>query len=207
VATSSSRSLATSLAVLAVVAVSAGGQSPTAPGPAKTKSALAKLRVVPVDSGSGYRRTRFGSGWASSPGGCNTRKLVLLRDGQDARKGSGCRIIGRWRSFYDGMEFTSSSKLDIDHVIPLAEAWRSGAREWSQDERKRFANDLSSPQLVAVSYSANRSKGDKGPENWKPRRAAWCLYARWWVAVKSVWKLAVDAAEKRAVSTMLNTCS
>jgi hypothetical protein len=91
-------------------------------------------------------------------------------------------------------------------VIPLAEAWRSGARGWTTAERKRFANDLTEPQLVAVSASSNRAKGDKGPEDWKPRSAAWCLYARWWVKVKSAWRLTISAAEKRELRAMLNTC-
>jgi hypothetical protein len=105
-------------------------------------------------------------------------------------------VSGRWRSYYDGIEETVPGKLDIDHVVPLAEAWRSGASSWTASDRKRFANDLTDPQLVAVSYSSNRSKGDKGPEEWRPRRAAWCLYARWWVRVKSVWNLRSTALRR-----------
>jgi hypothetical protein len=67
----------------------------------------------------------------------------------------------------------------IDHVVPLAEAWRSGAAAWNADQRERFANDLVDPQLIAVSASSNRSKGDQDPAEWKPpRRVTWCLYSR-----------------------------
>jgi hypothetical protein len=69
------------------------------------------------------------------------------------------------------------------------------------------ANDLEGPQLVAVSQSSNRSKGDRSPDEWKPpRRRVWCLYARWWVAVKATWRLRVTGHEKGAHGSMLDTC-
>jgi hypothetical protein len=114
--------------MMSVATEQAGGLPPTPQGPAKSKRALTKLLVAPPGTGSGYSRSKFGNGWASAPGGCDTRDVVLLRDGRKVKKGSGCRIVsGRWRSYYDGIEETVPSKLDIDHVVPLAEAWRSGA--------------------------------------------------------------------------------
>ena len=95
----------------------------------------------------------------------------------------------------------------IDDVVPLAEAWRSGAAAWSADQRERFANDLVDSQLIAVSASSNRSKGDQDPAEWKPpRRVTWCLYSRYWIQVKTTWKLTIDEVEKRAVAGMLDTC-
>ena len=78
---------------------------------------------------------------------------------------SGCDIQrGRWYSYYDAKTFTRSSGLDIDHLVPLAEAWDSGARRWTADTRQRYANDLGDPRsLLAVSASTNRSKGDQDP--------------------------------------------
>jgi hypothetical protein len=94
-------------------------------------------------------------------------------------------LAGRWRSIYDGKRLRSSPSVQIHHVVPLKNAWDSGARRWSPERRERFANDLTDPEVVAVSASANESKGDSGPDEWKPpRRAVWCLYARWWINVK-----------------------
>jgi hypothetical protein len=112
-----------------------------------------------------------------------------------------------WRSLYDGAIITARSQVQIDHIVPLANAWRSGASRWTRARRVRFANDLTDPQLVAVSASSNTSKGDRGPEEWKPpRREVWCLYARWWTDVKAIWHLTVTMSEQTALRTMLNTC-
>ena len=67
-------------------------------------------------------------------------------------------------SYYDGLTFASRGKLDIDHVVPLANAWRAGAKKWSDDRRRAFANDLDDSQLIAVSAKSNRCKGDQGPD-------------------------------------------
>jgi hypothetical protein len=135
------------------------------------------------------------------------RDRVLQRDGQDIHTASGCRITGSWTSPYDGLRFTVGHKLDIDHVVPLAEAWMTGARAWSPARRQAFANDLTDPELVAVSAHANRAKGDSTPDEWKPpRHATWCVYARWWIDVKAVWRLTVTRTERSALSTMLGSC-
>ena len=116
-------------------------------------------------------------------------------------------VAGRWRSVYDGVVLRSASAVDIDHVVPPANAWRSGARSWSRARRERFANDRGDPELIAVSAAANRAKGDSGPQSWRPpRRAVWCLYARWWIDVKHVRRLSITRGEKRALGTMLRTC-
>jgi hypothetical protein len=112
-----------------------------------------------------------------------------------------------WRSVYDGVIVTVRSQVQIDHILPPANAWRSGASRWTRERRVRFANDLRDPQLIAVSAVSNRTKCDSGPEEWKPpRQRVWCLYARWWVDVKAVWRLTVTGDEKRALRSMLGTC-
>lgn len=145
---------------------------------------------------------------ATAGGGEDTRDRVLIRDGRNVRAGEDCEIVsGTWRSYYDGMTFTDSSELDVDHIVPLANAWRSGAKRWDEERRREFANDLKDSQLIAVSASSNRSKGDDGPQAWKPpRRAAWCLYSRWWVQVKRQWRLTVVRAERTALRRMVATC-
>lgn len=87
-----------------------------------------------------------------------------------------------WRSIYDGQAIRSRRLVQIDHIVPLANAWRSGASRWTREQRVGFANDLTGPELVAVGASTNTAKGDRGPEDWKPpRQRVWCLHARWWI--------------------------
>jgi hypothetical protein len=101
---------------------------------------------------------------------------------------------------------TSSRKVQIDHTVPLKNAWRSGAVGWTHAKRVAFASDLSDPELIVSSVHANESKGDDGPENWLPRAPARCLYVRWWVDVKAAWRLSVTGAEKRALREILPAC-
>ena len=191
-----------------------GGSSAAAPdaGAGRGNSApMAQLDGLAVRSWasmSGYTRAKFPH-WSSQGGGCDTREVVLKRDGQSVRAGDGCKItIGSWLSPYDGRSASDPQDLDIDHLIPLANAWRTGAKEWTDAQREQFANDLTNPQLLAVTVTANRSKGDQDPADWKPpAREYWCVYARNWVAVKSHWKLSVRIEEKAALADMLGTCS
>lgn len=181
---------------------------PAAPSAKRSSVALAQLAVATPGPRTGYTRAMFGSGWDTIGNRCDTRETVLERDASRVTIDDQCRpITGRWRSYYDGKVIRSSSKLDIDHIVPLANAWTSGARTWTPARREAFANDLTDPQLIAVSPSSNRSKGDSSPDEWKPpRKAAWCAYARWWVDVKSIWRLTVTAPEHEALATMLATC-
>ncbi len=119
----------------------------------------------------------------------------------------GCDIrVGRWASYYDRKRVRLSTNLDIDHMVPLAEAWDSGAKKWSADTRSRFANDLGdSRSLVAVTASANRSKSDRDPADWMPAYGR-CRYVRQWVAVKIRWSLKVNTAEKRAIVRRVANC-
>jgi hypothetical protein len=167
---------------------------------------LDKLAVAKAGSMRGYSREKFPH-WRSTGSNCDVRDTVLKRDGTKV-KVSGCNVVaGTWISVYDGDKIADPSKVDIDHMVPLANAWRSGASSWTTQKREDFANDLDDPQLVAVSASSNRSKGDQDPSTWKPERAAaWCQYAQDWIAVKSHWKLTVTTAEKAALTDMLEKC-
>lgn len=120
---------------------------------------------------------------------------------------SGCDIQrGLWRSYYDGVVTRESTTFDIDHLVPLAEAWDSGARRWTAGTRERYANDLGDRRtLVAVTASANRSKSDQDPAEWLPQLGR-CQYVRQWVAVKIRWSLKVDRPEKRALTDLASHC-
>ncbi len=122
---------------------------------------------------------------------------------------SACAAVsGRWYSPYDGATWTAASDVDIDHVVPLAEAWRSGANTWTTSRRQSFANDLSRPQLIAVTDNVNQAKGDQDPSTWQPPVTSYrCTYAKMWITVKSYWALTLQASEKTALQTMLNTCT
>ncbi|UQA97573.1 HNH endonuclease family protein [Streptomyces halobius] len=96
----------------------------------------------------------------------------------------------------------------MDHVVPLAEAWDSGASKWTAERRERYANDLDAPRsLIAVSLGSNRSKGDKDPTEWMPpAKDDTCTYATEWVASKLRWKLTVDRAERKALRAVDAGC-
>ncbi|MGC0418216.1 HNH endonuclease family protein [Embleya sp. AB8] len=180
---------------------------PEPPPVGRVRGELAALTVEAPHSMAGYSRAKFPH-WALQYGTCDTREVVLQRDGTDVVQDADCRAVsGTWTSPYDGLVFTESGRLDIDHMVPLANAWRSGADTWDTPRRKAFANDLKNPQLVAVSAASNRSKGDQSPDQWSPpSRSYHCTYARAWTHVKSVYGLNITEAEKTRLGQMLDTC-
>lgn len=212
--TQQSRTLRRTIAVTGVSAVLAtglggvaGAEPPNIPSGPTAEAQLAELTVASDGSMTGYDRDKFPH-WSSQGDNCNTREVVLERDGTGVETGADCYPnSGSWFSPYDGATWSQPSDVDIDHVVPLAEAWRTGAADWTTDERERFANDLSDPQLIAVTDNVNQEKGDKAPEDWKPPSTGyWCTYASMWVTVKHKWDLTVSTAEKSALSDMLDRC-
>lgn len=147
---------------------------------------------------SGYDRNFFNH-WIDSDGdGCNTRTEVLIQESRvDVGISGNCDVQGQWLSLYDGVTTTDPSSFDVDHMVPLKEAWDSGAYGWSSGTRAAFANDLGyAHSLVAVTASSNRSKSDRDPAQWLPPREEFvCNYAFRWLAVKYRWDLSVDSAE------------
>ncbi|MEU4767008.1 HNH endonuclease family protein [Actinosynnema sp. NPDC023794] len=168
---------------------------------------LAALTLAPEGKMTGYSRDRFPH-WSGQGDGCDTRDVVLQRQGADVQTGDRCKITsGTWTSVYDGKVVTDAGELDIDHTVALAEAWRSGADKWTDEQREKFANDLGGLQLIAVTAASNRSKGDQDAAKWKPPvQAYWCTYARAVVSVKTLYELTVDEAERDALAAMLKTC-
>jgi uncharacterized membrane protein YhaH (DUF805 family) len=170
---------------------------------------VANLRVEPEFIG-GYDRSLFRH-WSDADGdGCDTRREVLIAESlTPVSVGSGCSLSGgTWYSAFDGVTTTDASSFDVDHMVPLAEAWRSGAHAWDSGTRDRFANDLGNPHsLIAVSASSNRSKGDKDISRWlPPDRGFHCTYIEAWVSVKAQWELSVDEAELAAIQRNYAGC-
>ncbi|GAA3139885.1 HNH endonuclease family protein [Streptomyces echinatus] len=200
---------ATALLLLGVSAAPALAEPPAPPSTTTARQELAALTVAAPHPMDGYSRDKFDI-WSTQPGGCTTRQTVLARDGKDVQdKPDSCQpASGSWYSVYDDTTVTDVTKATIDHMVPLAEAWRSGADDWSADQRKAFGNDLKDPQLLIASEASNTSKSDSGPADWKPtNHASWCTYAKDYTHIKSVWKLTTTDQEETALSSMLDTCT
>ena len=190
------------------------GTASTTPG-SQTSTAtswdqLLGLLVIEPEFQGGYDRTLFRHWIDASGNGCNARLEVLIRQSlTPVTVGPRCAISGgSWFSEFDGVRTTDPSTFDIDHLVPLKEAWESGAHSWDEPTRRAFANDLDlKDSLIAVSASSNRSKGDRDPADWLPTRAEYrCQYVASWVRVKVKWQLSVDAAEKAAIRTVASNC-
>ncbi|MFG2132359.1 HNH endonuclease family protein [Streptomyces sp. NPDC048751] len=161
----------------------------------------------------GYQRTSF-KHWNAGQNptdGCNTRAEVLISEAiVPPEILPGCKLSGGlWWSYYDAKWLTAASALDIDHMVPLAEAWDSGASQWTAKRREAYANDLGAQaSLVAVSAASNRSKADQDPAQWLPPAVdVTCRYASEWIATKLRWGLTVDAVELEALTQLSDGCS
>jgi hypothetical protein len=173
-------------------------------------TALSVLATITVQNEykTGYPRSLF-KHWVDANGnGCDTREEVLIAESQSKPQvdAYGCKVIeGDWLSPYDNVMHTNPSNLDIDHMIPLKEAWDSGAWKWSAAQRQSFANDLSDPRaLIAVTAGQNRSKSDRDPSNWIPPQKSYvCTYLSEWVAIKARWNLSMDQSEFGRIKNLL----
>ncbi|MGA5873957.1 HNH endonuclease family protein [Streptomyces cinereoruber] len=175
------------------------------------EDAVGKLLVAEEDR-TGYTRDSFRH-WNTgldAGDGCNTRNEVLLAEAvQEPAVTAGCKLSGgKWVSFYDGVEVVEAGKLDIDHMVPLAEAWDSGASAWDAKRREAYANDQgAAASLVAVTARTNRSKADQDPATWMPPLPeAHCRYIGEWTATKLRWGLAVDQTESEALKVYAEAC-
>lgn len=199
-------------AALAVAATLAFSPSPAlaATYSAPLRTAVADLTVA-TEVRTGYNRDLFPHWIDADSDGCNTRYEVLIAEATTKPTVSGtCTLSGgRWFSYYDGATWTNPSDLDIDHFVPLAEAWDSGARSWTTSRRQAFANDLGdSRTLIAVTDNVNQSKGDKDPAEWMPSvTSVHCRYVTEWVATKIRWRLTVNTAEKTKLTSVAAGCT
>ncbi|MFD5321134.1 HNH endonuclease family protein [Streptomyces sp. NPDC127098] len=207
--------LASVLAALAAVLALPVSPAAAAPGDVITASLSELIDNLPVqDEGSrdGYSREQFKHWIDADRDGCNTRNEVLLRDAVVAPEITGrCTITadtGQWFSWYDDTTQTDKNDVDIDHMVPLGEAWDSTASTWTAAERQAYANDLDDERaLLAVHDSANQSKADRDPAEWMPpAEGVACRYITDWVVVKTRWGLTADPAEHTAIQEIAAGC-
>ncbi|GAA4181778.1 cell wall-binding repeat-containing protein [Gryllotalpicola koreensis] len=205
------RALLIPVVLFAATAVVIGTAAPaSAASNATATELLNSLTVAQPSHASSYSRDADFYTWSDPLGdGCNTRADVLKAQSSVPvimTTSTGCTLAtGQWTSWYDGASWSLASDLQIDHLVPLGEAWSSGAWAWTAQQRENYANDISTGySLQAVTSSVNESKGDRDPSAWMPpAAAAACQYDQDWVLVKYKWNLTVDAAEKAAIATQL----
>ncbi len=148
--------------------------------------------------------------WADVEGnGCDARQDALIAWSvvpATVNRAGTCRVItGSWVSPYDGITTSAPGDFDVDHLVPLENAFRSGGWRWDVARRRAFANDPS--ELVVASATSNRTKGSDPPNQWRPpNRDSWCAYATGWVDVKVAWGLSATTEERDALGQMLDTC-
>jgi len=199
--------------VAATAPVSAADTPTPQPSDADTDALALTISVAPIPQGlPAYNRSDWRH-WIDADRDCqDARQEALIAESRAPVRYAHpdrCRVAsGDWFGQYTGERFTDPGDIDIDHMVPLANAHRSGGWQWSKDRKRDYANDLSYPNhLIAVQSSANRRKGSKGPEDWKPpRREYWCQYATDWAAVKQAWGLTATQREAAALQEMIAAC-
>ncbi|MGW5002566.1 HNH endonuclease family protein [Streptomyces hydrogenans] len=202
------------LALSPLALPSAATAAPAAPAAAQVLNLADAVDLVPVadESRAGYTRDKF-KHWNAGldpADGCNTRAEVLQAEAVESPAvAAGCKLSGgEWFSYYDGQEVNDPAGLDIDHMVPLAESWDSGASNWDAKRREAYANDQdAAASLVAVTARSNRAKADRDPAEWMPPLPdAHCRYIGEWTATKLRWGLAADQAEADALKVYAEAC-
>jgi len=202
------------LALSPLALPSAATAAPAASAAAQVLNLADAVDLVPVadESRAGYTRDKF-KHWNSGldpADGCNTRAEVLQAEAVESPAvAAGCKLSGgEWLSYYDGQEVNDPAGLDIDHMVPLAESWDSGASNWDAKRREAYANDQdAAASLVAVTARSNRAKADRDPAEWMPPLPdAHCRYIGEWTATKLRWGLAADQAEADALKVYAEAC-
>ena len=152
-----------------------------------------------------YRREDWPH-WTDEDNDCqDTRAEILIRDNIGElkfKRNKPCNVSwGKWICPYTGKVFTKASDMDIDHIVPLSHAFKTGGATWSREKRRRFANDPMN--LLAVEDNINQEKGDKAPDEWRPpRREYWREYAKKWRTIKKKYGLKISPSEEYALREM-----
>ncbi|KHD88408.1 MAG: hypothetical protein OM95_09805 [Bdellovibrio sp. ArHS] len=157
-----------------------------------------------------YNRAKHFGSWLRdhSDGTChNTRAKVLIRDSsvQVSFSANGCTVTaGHWADPYSNRDYQRASEIQIDHFVPLKNAYISGAYKWNWQRRCLYANYMGNEyHLLSVYGPENSSKSDKTPEGYMPpNRAYQCQYLAQWLKVKLIWSLALSVSEKKAVEEL-----
>jgi hypothetical protein len=161
-----------------------------------------------------YNRDLYFGSWTDDDGDCqNTRAEVLIIESLAAvsfRASNQCVVdSGEWLDPYTNNTYFLASDVDIDHVVPLRDAWQSGAYLWTDFKRKEFANDMIfDGHLIAVDDYENQSeKKAKNPSEWMPPNTAFhCEYISIWIEIKYLWELTVTSAEYNFLDSTLTSC-
>ncbi|MET8865363.1 HNH endonuclease family protein [Nonomuraea sp. NPDC004580] len=200
-------------------AQSSGGVPDAKPDSAAVDDAKKKLGELEVKGRApktGFDRDKFGPAWSDvDRNGCDTRNDILKRDMEDETFKSGthdCIVLtGTLQDPYSGKTITfkrgqtTSSAVQIDHLVPLSDAWQKGAQQWSATKRKEFANDPLN--LLAVDGPLNGQKSDSDAATWLPPRKAYrCAYIARQIDVKAKYGVWVTSAEKDAMKGILDSC-
>ena len=171
---------------------------------------LEKLEVKGRAPKTGYKREEFYDGWPTVEG-CNLRQRILKRDFGDLAVLDGCTVIaGEFDEPYTGEHMVLKdkaevSKIQIDHVVALSDAWQKGARYMDYETRYRIATDPLN--LLAVDGAANNQKSDGDAATWLPANKRFrCQYVARQVSVKYKYALWVTEAEKQAILKVLLNC-
>lgn len=198
----------------ALPAGASANQTSTAPWVTTAEHRLSNLATKSAASMSGYSREKFGPAWFDVDlNGCSTRNDILARDLQQVtfKSGSNCTVAtGVLKDPYTAttvnfVQGPMSSKVQIDHVVALAAAWRTGAKQWTSDERLFYAND--SLVLLAVDGPTNSAKGDEDAAGWLPPNAGYhCRYVARQIAIKTKYRLWVTQPELMAMTGVLDDC-
>ena len=151
--------------------------------------------------------------WIDEDGDCqNARHEVLIDESLadvEFKDAKNCQVaLGRWYDPFTAETLTDATKLDVDHMVPLKNAHDSGGWAWNKKRKSDYANYRKyEDHLIAVTASANRKKGAKGPDGWKPsNKAHWCDYATDWIEIKVEWDLTATELEWTALEEMIGTC-
>lgn len=176
-------------------------------------SVLNKLAVKGRAPKTGYARQLFGDSWGNI-GECDTRNYILKRDLTNKvwRKGETCILeTGKLKDPYTGKVISfvrgvgTSSKVQIDHVVAISDAWQKGAQQWTQTKRSTFYNDPLN--LLAVDGPTNGAKSDSDAASWLPPNKSYrCAYVARQIAVKAKYGVWVTGAEKTAMANVLSKC-
>ncbi len=183
------------------------------PAETEAEASLPQLTIAPIPGDLPDYNRKDWKHWIDPDRDCqNTRAEVLIAESAAPvtfTRDRECTVAtGRWLDPFTGTTFTEAGDLDVDHLVPLANAHRSGGWKWSADQKERFANSTDyENHLIAVDKSANRAKGARGPEGWQPPNHSYhCQYALDWIAIKDKWELTATAGEWDALAEMLERC-
>lgn len=181
--------------------------------------ALAQLEGIPTKaraSTTGFSRDRFGAAWADTDhNGCDTRNDILARDLVDEtfKPGSKNCVVatGILADKYTGVTInfvrgqSTSFAVQIDHIVPLGDAWQKGAQQLTAEQRTELANDPLN--LLATDGPTNIAKGDQDAAAWLPPNEAFrCEYIAGQIAVKAKYNLWVTPAEHDEIIEILTRC-